>query len=93
MINYREINGALIFSLRVVPNASKSEIVGELGGSLKIKIAALLVDGAANAEIIKFLVKKLGVAKSAVEIISGQYSKNKQVKILNADHAALAKLF
>ncbi len=67
--------------MRVVPRASKSEIVGELDGALKIRIAAPPADGAANAELIKLLAKTFGVTKSAVEIIGGQTSKTKQIKI------------
>jgi uncharacterized protein (TIGR00251 family) len=92
VIKFSETGEAVVFNVRVVPNSSKSEIVGEFDGSLKIKIAAPPVDGAANAELIKVLAKKLGVAKSEVKIISGQGSKNKQVKIYNTDKGVLLKL-
>jgi hypothetical protein len=92
VIKFSETDGSIIFNVRVVPNSSKSEIVGEFDGSLKIKIAAPPARGAANAELIKVLAKRLGVAKSEVEIISGQSSKNKQVKIYNTDKVALLKL-
>ncbi len=81
MINIVEKDGNLFFTVRVVPRASKSEIVGEIGGALKIRIASSPVDGAANTELIKLLAKKLEVSKSAVEILSGQTSKIKQLKI------------
>jgi len=83
LINLTEKDGAVIFSVRVVPRASKSEIVGEHDGALKIRIASPPVDGAANAELIKVLSKTFGVSKSEVEITSGQASKTKQVKISN----------
>ncbi len=84
MIRFTQKDDAVIFNVRVVPRASKSEIVGEHGGALKIRIAAPPVDGAANAELIKVLAKKFGVSKSSVEIIGGQTSKMKKVKISNA---------
>lgn len=71
----------MIFDVRVAVRASKSEIVGELGGALKVRIAAPPVDGAANAELVKLLSKTFNVSKSAVEIVSGQTSRTKQVKI------------
>jgi uncharacterized protein len=92
VFRFSEKEDAVIFNLRVLPNASKTEIVGEFDGLLKIRIAAPPADGAANAELVKFLSKKLGVAKSAVEIIGGQSSRNKQVKIQNADSTVLSKL-
>ena len=81
MIQFTEKDNAIIFTVRVVPRASKSEIVGEHDGALKVRIASPPVDGAANAELIKLLAKTFGVTKSAVEIIGGQTSKTKQVKI------------
>ena len=83
MINLTEKSGAVIFNVRVVPRASKSEIVGELDGALKVRIASLPVDGAANAELVKLLSKAFGVSKSQVEIVGGQTSKSKQVKIVD----------
>ena len=73
----------MIFNVRVVPRASKSEIVGAYDGALKIRIASPPVDGAANAELIKLLSKTFGVSKSEVEILAGQTSKTKQIKIGN----------
>ena len=78
-----EKNGSVTFPVRVVPRASKSEIVGELDGSLKLRIASPPVNGAANAEIIRFLAKKLGVPRNDVEIVSGQNSKNKRILVHN----------
>ena len=83
MINFKEKAGSVIFDVRVVPRASKSEIVGEYNGALKIRIASPPVDGAANEELIKVLAKQFGVAKSAVEIINGQTSKIKQILLRN----------
>jgi len=83
LITFTEKDGNLIFTARVVPRASKSEIVGELDGALKIRIAAPPVDGAANAELIKLLAKTFEVSKSEIEITSGQTSKTKQIKISN----------
>ena len=81
MINFTEKDGAIIFSVRVVPRASKSEIVGAHDDALKIRIASPPVDGAANVELIKVLSKAFGVSKSDVEILGGQTSKTKQIKI------------
>ena len=93
MFKFSEKDGAIVFNVRVVPNSSKSQIIGEFDNALKIKIAAPPVDGAANAELIKFLAKKLDLAKNAVEIIGGQNSKNKQVKIHNIEPGILSELF
>ncbi len=92
MIQFTEKGDDLIFNVRVVPRASKSEIVGEMGGALKIRIASPPVDSAANAELIKVLSKRFDVAKNAVEITGGQTSKQKQVRISGVNHADLLNL-
>lgn len=80
---FTELNGAVIFSVRVVPRASKSEVVGEIEGALKIRIAAPPIDNQANVELVKVLAKFFGVSKSRVEIVSGETSRTKQIKITN----------
>lgn len=82
MIDVSEKDGAVIFSVKVVPRASKTELVGEHGGALKIRIAAPPVEGAANEELIKFLAKTFGVAKSAIEIVAGEQGRRKTVRVL-----------
>lgn len=82
-VNITEKDGSAIFYVRVVPRATKNEIAGELDGALKIRVAAPPVDGAANAELIKLLAKQFGVSKSDVEIVSGETSKTKRIKINN----------
>lgn len=83
MINFSEKSGAIYFSVKVVPRASQSKIVGNLNGALKIKLNSPPVDGAANAELIKLLSKTFNVSKSEIEITGGEASKNKQLKIEN----------
>jgi uncharacterized protein (TIGR00251 family) len=92
MIQFSEKDNALIFSVRVAPRASKSEIVGEHDGALKVRIASPPVDGAANAELIKLLAKTFNVSKSEVEIVGGQTSKNKQIKISNVKSEKLPEI-
>ena len=81
MIEITEKDGAIVFTARVVPRASKSEIVGSHEGALKIRLASAPVDGAANAELIKLLARAAGVSKSAFKILSGHSARTKQVKI------------
>jgi uncharacterized protein (TIGR00251 family) len=92
LINFTESEGALTFSIRVVPRASKSEIVGEVEGSLKVRISAPPVDGAANEEVVKVLAKAFGVAKSKVSIVCGETSKSKRVRVVGATPERLRQL-
>ena len=78
---FTENKDGIVLSVRVIPRASRSAIVGEYGDALKIKLASPPVDGAANEELVKLLAKTLAVAKSSVEIIAGHTSKTKTVRI------------
>jgi uncharacterized protein (TIGR00251 family) len=82
LINFTEKDNAIIFSVRVIPRSSRSEIVGEYDGALKVKLNSPPIDGEANKELIALLAKTFHVSKSEIEIISGQTNKNKQVKIV-----------
>lgn len=84
MIEISEKDGAVSFLVRVIPRASRSELVGEHDGALKVKLASPPVDGAANAELIKLLAKKIGVAKSDVAVIAGETSRTKRIAVRNA---------
>jgi len=91
-MKFVEKEGAVIFDVRVVPRASKSEIIGEHDGALKVRIASPPVDGAANLELIRVLAKKLGVSRNDIEIISGGTSKNKRIRVTNLSQSKLEVL-
>ena len=71
----------LLLTIRVQPKARKDEVIGPHDGALKIRITAPPVDGKANAHLIKFLAKTFGVAKSRVQLISGETGRNKRLRI------------
>ncbi len=72
----------ITLKIKAQPNASRSEIVGLYGeDSIKVRVAAPAVEGAANKELIKFIAKKFKVSKSSVELVSGQSSKIKLIKL------------
>lgn len=87
-----EKNGAIEIEIRVIPRASKSEVVGEHNGALKVRISSPPVDGAANAELIKLLAKFFGVAKADIDLISGQTSKTKRIRIAHLSKARFEEL-
>lgn len=93
MSQFTEKGDTIIFNVRVAPRASKSEVVGEHDGALKVRIASPPVDGAANEELIKLLAKSFGVSKSAVEITVGHSSKTKQVRITGATTEKITAIF
>ncbi len=92
MIIYQEKDGALIFKVRVVPRASRSEIVGEHDGALRVRIAAPPVDGAANEELVRTLASEFSVSRSAIEIVAGHSSKLKTVSVRGGKLGTLKSL-
>jgi uncharacterized protein (TIGR00251 family) len=91
VIPYAQDRG-LTFAVSVVPRASRSEIVGEHNGALRVRIAAPPVAGAANRELVRTLAKIFKLPQNAVEIVSGANSKNKTVRLRGADAATLEQL-
>lgn len=78
--------------MQVVPRASRSEIVGEHNGALRVRLAAPPVDGAANEELIHVLAKSFKVPRSAVTIVSGHTGRLKQVSIEGVSESELNKV-
>lgn len=67
--------------VRVIPRAARTEIQGEHGDELKIRLNAPPVDGKANQSLIKFLSKKLHVSKGSIALLSGDSSRSKRLEI------------
>ncbi|MDX8414793.1 DUF167 domain-containing protein [Intestinicryptomonas porci] len=74
---------------RIIPNARKTELAGEYANAVKIKLSAPPIEGKANAELIKYLSKSLGVSKSSITFVSGETSKDKLLEIPNFDMKAI----
>ena len=67
--------------LRIVPNAKRSEVAGEYGDAVKVKVGAPAVDGKANAALLEFLAEKMGVPARAVTLVAGEKSRDKLVAV------------
>lgn len=87
----------MLLSIHITPKSAKSQIIGWVDGEggkkeLKIKIAAPPEDGKANAELIKFLSKEWKIPKSSLEIVGGETSRHKRLKINDELSAEQLKL-
>lgn len=74
----------LIVRIKIVPNASKNEIV-LTNDSLKFRITALPVENKANKALIAFISKTIKVPKSNINIIKGELNKEKTLLIKGID--------
>lgn len=70
-----------VLTVHVQPGAKRTEIVGVHGDALKIRLAAPPVDGKANECLLSFIAGILAVARREVELVSGQTSRRKRVRI------------
>lgn len=85
--------GGVELCVKVVPGASRSRLVGQLGEALKVAIAAPPEGGKANAALIDLLAGALGVKRSDVAIVSGHSHPLKRVAVAGLSVAeARAKL-
>ena len=73
--------GVVRLDVYVQPRASRSEVVGEHGDAVKIRLAAPPVDGAANEELLRFLAKLVGTPAGNVSIAAGESSRRKTVAL------------
>ena len=81
MVSLTEKDGTVTFAVSVQPRASRSEVVGEVAGALKVRLAAPPVDGAANEELLRLLAKVFGVGRGDVEIVTGTRGRQKVVRV------------
>jgi uncharacterized protein (TIGR00251 family) len=84
--------GTVVFPVRVQPRSSKNEVVGVMGGALKIRLQAPAVENRANEELCAFLAELLKRPKSAVRILSGERGRNKRVEIQGVTAAQIEAL-
>ncbi|MBL8921596.1 MAG: YggU family protein [Myxococcaceae bacterium] len=77
----KAVAGGVELSVLVQPRASRTKIVGEHDGRLKIALSAPPVDGEANAALVEFLSDALRVRKAAVALVEGETSRRKRVRV------------
>ena len=73
-----------LLSVRVQPGASRTEVVGEYGEQLRIRLAAPPVDGKANKALEEYVAAQLGVARSCVVVQRGHTSRSKVLRVSSA---------
>jgi hypothetical protein len=92
MIPLRETETGVIFRIRVVPRASRSEPAGIQNDALKLRITAPPVEGKANEACITLLAELFGVKRTQVAIIAGHGSRTKTVAVDGVKAAEIAAL-
>ena len=85
--------GAAI-TVKVQPRARKTEVVGLLAdGTIKIKVAAPPVNGAANKALVAFLSQTLSLPANQIDIIAGETSEHKLISLVGISPEAVDAVF
>ncbi len=77
---FKIINNNIFINIAVKPNKKETKILS-IEKFLIISLNSPPVEGKANQELIYFISKKLSVPKSEIELVQGEKSKNKLLKL------------
>jgi uncharacterized protein (TIGR00251 family) len=88
----RADEGGVTLELLVQPRASRTRLVGEHAGRLKVQLAAPPAEGEANDALTAFLASALGVRRSEVAIVRGETGRRKTVRVRGVSAPAAAAL-
>jgi uncharacterized protein (TIGR00251 family) len=83
----RSVGDAVRVDVLVVPNASRSHIVGLHGDRVKVRISAPPEKGRANKELVGLLMEATGA--SGARVISGGASRRKTVELIGVRSAGV----
>jgi len=83
---------AVLIPVKVVPGASKTRIMGELDGRLKVAVAAAPEKGKANNTLTSLLAERLGVKPRMVRVVSGRTSPVKTIRITGVNASRIEEL-
>ncbi len=76
--------GMVLLDLVVTPSAGRTEVRGTdpWRHGIVLRVAAKPTEGAANAELLRFLAQRLALPPSSIRIVSGHRSRRKTVGIV-----------
>ncbi len=85
--SYSADTDGITLTIRVTPKASRTAAAGltvlpDGTTALAIRIAAPPVEGAANAELVRFVARQLGTGKNGVTLVAGHSSRIKRLRIV-----------
>lgn len=79
-----------VIKIKVIPGASKSEIVGMWQDMLKVKVTSPPQYGKANDACLELLAKRLKVPKNRIRIVRGFTKRYKVIEITGLPDEALS---
>lgn len=70
-----------IINIKVLPRASRNQLEKISDTHWRVKLTTAPIGNKANLALIKFLSKELNLKKSQIEIVKGEKSRDKLIKI------------
>jgi uncharacterized protein len=65
---------------------------GTVGDALKVSVSAPPLDGRANVAVVEFFAEVLAVPRSTVQVVAGERSRNKIVRIVGCTGAEVQRM-
>ena len=78
-------------NVRVQPGASRSEVVGWQGDTLRVRVQAPPLEGRANAAVIELLSSALDVPRRRLRLERGEASREKLIAVDGLDEAEIRR--
>jgi len=85
-------DGGAEITLHVQPGAARTELAGEHGDALKLRVHARAVEGAANSALTEYVADRLGLARRDVKLLRGDKSRRKTLWVAATPAQVLEKL-
>lgn len=76
-----DIPAEALVAVRIQPRARADAVLGEREGAIAIRLKAPPVDGQANAALLVFIAKCLGVPQRRVKLVRGATSRQKWIQV------------
>ena len=87
----KQVNDGVIVKIKIVPNSSKNDIILE-DEFIKVKVTAQPIENKANKALIEYLSKRFKVAKTNIEIVKGDTSKEKTILFKVSDKVKIEQI-
>ena len=78
-------------NVRVQPGASRSEVVGWQGDTLRVRVQAPPLEGRANAAVIELLSSALDVPRRRLRLERGEASREKVIAVDGLDEVEMRR--
>ena len=82
----------VVIDVKVIPHASRDEVVGLLGSALKVKVSAAPESGKANVAVCRVIARAMKIKSRNVHVVAGRTQPHKRVSIMGVTSDAVLQL-